>query len=134
MAENGLKPGLKHEVSEVVTHELTANHMSEKIAEVYASPQMIGLMENACANLVHPYLEPGQSTVGTLVNVSHIAATPIGFTVRAEAELLEIDGKRLVFAVTAYDDLEKIGEGRHERFIIDMERFMGRVAKKAAGH
>jgi predicted thioesterase len=105
--------------------------MSEKIAEVYASPQMIGLMENACAELVYPYLEPGQSTVGILVNVSHMAATPVGFKVRAEAELLEIDGKRLVFAVTAYDNLEKIGEGRHERFIIDTERFMSRVAKKA---
>ncbi len=128
--ERGLRPGLKHEVTTLVTYEKTANNIAKDVVEVYATPQMIGLMEQASAEMVHKYLAPGQSTVGTLVNVTHLAATPIGQTVRAEAELLEVDGRRLVFAVVAYDEDEKIGEGRHERFIIDEARFLGRLAKK----
>ncbi len=130
MPETELKPGLKHEIRIKVTPEMTANHVAPNVVAVYATPQMIGLMEWACADLALPHLAAGQSTVGTLVNVTHIAATPVGHTVRAEAELLEIDGRRLVFAVVAYDESEKIGEGRHERYIIDEERFLSRVAKK----
>jgi predicted thioesterase len=91
---------------------------------------MISLMEGAAAVAVAPFLAQGESTVGTLVNVKHLAATPIGHEVRAEAEVTEVDGKRIVFKVEAYDEVEKIGEGTHERFIIDMSRFMGRVQKK----
>jgi fluoroacetyl-CoA thioesterase len=132
MSQTELKPGLKHEVQTEVTHEKTANRISSGVVEVYATPQMIALMEQACADLAQACLPPGQTSVGTLVNVTHIAATPVGHTVRSEAELVEVDGRRLVFAVVAYDETEKIGEGRHERFIIDQERFMGRVAQKVS--
>lgn len=129
MAEE-LKVGLKGEARTEVTAEKTANRLASGVVEVYATPQMIGLMEQAASDSVQPHLAPGQSTVGTLVNVTHIAATPIGNHVRAEAELIEIDGHRLVFAVSAYDDSEKIGEGRHERFLIEDARFLNRVGKK----
>ncbi len=122
--------GLKGEAHAVVSHENTANQYAEGIAEVYATPMMIGLMETASANAVMSALAEGQSTVGILVNVKHLAATPLGHKVRAEAEVIEVDGKRLVFKVAAYDEIEKIGEGIHERFIIDMNRFMERTLKK----
>lgn len=125
-----IKVGLKGEAHTKVTSANTANTMASGIAEVFATPMMIGLMEGAAANAVAPFLEEGQSTVGILVNVKHLAATPLGHEVRAEAELTEVDGKRLVFKVEAYDEAEKIGEGMHERFIINMERFMERVQKK----
>lgn len=132
MSQDELKPGMRGEARTEVTPDKTANRIASGVVEVYATPQMIGLMEQAAAETVQPYLAPGQSTVGTLVNVTHIAATPIGQQVWAEAELLEVDGRRLVFAVVAYDQDEKIGEGRHERFIIDESRFLSRVAKKGS--
>ena len=125
-----LTPGLRGTATTQVTPDKTANRIASGVVEVYATPQMIGLMEQACSDSVRPYLPTGQSTVGTLVNVRHLAATPLGMNVRAEAELLEIDGRRLVFAVVAYDDTEKIGEGRHERFIITDDRFLDRVKAK----
>ncbi len=131
MAE--LQPGLKGQVSTEVTPEKTANRISSGVVEVYATPQMIGLMEQACAEGVQPFLPAGQSTVGILVNVRHLAATPIGHIVRAEAELIEVDGRRLVFSVVAYDETEKIGEGFHERYIIDEVRFLSRVNGKQTG-
>jgi fluoroacetyl-CoA thioesterase len=127
-----LQPGLTARVETSVTPEKTANRVASGVVEVYATPQMLALMEQTCAETVHPYLPAGQSTVGTLVNVRHLAATPIGHTVYAEAELIQVDGRRLVFNVVAYDQTEKIGEGVHERFIIDNERFLSRVAKKPA--
>ncbi len=125
-----LKVGVKGEASTTVSHENIANRVASGIAEVYASPMMIGLMETAAAQAVQPFLEEGQSTVGTLVNVRHLAATPLGHKVRAEAELTEVEGKRLVFKVAAFDETEIIGEGFHERYIISMDRFMERVQKK----
>lgn len=132
MAESELKPGIRGVATVKVTPELTANRVASGVVEVYATPYMIGLMERAASEGVQPYLPPGQSTVGTLLNVTHIAATPVGLTVRAEAELVEVEGRRLVFRVVAYDDVEKIGEGRHERYIIDEARFLSRVARKTA--
>lgn len=125
-----LKPGLKGEARTKVSAENTANKLASGIAEVFATPMMIGLMEGAASNAVSPFLEEGFSTVGTLVNVKHLAATPPGHEVRAEAELVKVEGKRLAFKVAAYDETELIGEGTHERFIIDMGRFMQRVQKK----
>jgi len=126
-----VKIGLKGEAHTVVSAKNTANQFAEGIAEVFATPMMIGLMEGAAAEAVAALLAEGQSTVGTLVNVKHLAATPLGQQVRAEAEVIEVEGKRIVFKVTAYDESEKIGEGIHERYIIDMGRFMERVQKKA---
>lgn len=87
-------------------------------------------MENAALNLVQPYLSEGQTTVGTKVTSSHLAATPLGMEVVARAELIEIDGRRLVFKIEAYDQKDKIGEGVHERFIINTEKFMEKVNSK----
>lgn len=106
-----------------VTTEMTANRIASSLVEVYAFPQMIALKEKASSEAVQPYLGEGQSMVGTLVNVTHFAATPMGQTVRANAELVEVEGRRLVFQVMAYDELERIWEGRYERFIIDEGRF-----------
>jgi len=130
--EHNLEVGLKGTAQVEVTPENTADSLADGIARVYATPNMIGLMEVASAMAVQPYLSEGLSTVGTLVNVTHIAATPIGFTARAEAELMAVEGRKLVFKVVAYDDTEKIGEGVHERFIIDMAKFMSRVQQKTA--
>jgi len=85
---------------------------------------MIALMENAAWRAVADQLEPGYVTVGTVVNIRHLAATPLGQQVRATAKLIEIDGRRLVFQVEAYDEQRQIGEGRHERFIVNLERFL----------
>lgn len=91
---------------------------------------MIGLMENAALSAVDPHLPEGMATVGTELNVKHLSATPMGMVVRAKAELLEVTGRRLVFNLEAYDELEKIGEGTHERYIINIEKFLKKTADK----
>ena len=130
--EQNLQVGLKGTAQVEVTDHNTAASYGSGLAPVYSTPDMVGLMESACANTVQPNFPPGYSSVGTLVNIKHLAASPIGFTIRAEAELVAIEGRRLLFNVTAYDDVEKVGEGQHERFIIDDAKFMGRVAQKLA--
>jgi fluoroacetyl-CoA thioesterase len=84
-------------------------------------------MENAAWRTVAPHLDEGYVTVGTVVNIRHLAATPIGQKVRAEAELIEVDGRRLVFKVEAYDERQKIGDGQHERFIVKLDKFLSRI-------
>jgi predicted thioesterase len=118
-----LKIGLTGERSVKVVEELTARHLGSGSAAVFATPFMIALMEGASIDGVRPQLPEGWSTVGTHVNVSHSASTPLGQTVRAEAKLLEIDRRRLVFHVAAYNEQGLIGEGTHERFIIDLNKF-----------
>lgn len=125
MAE--LKVGMKFTREVEVVHELTADAVHSGGLPVFATPMMIGLMENASWSLAEECMEEGYSTVGTLVNVKHVSATPIGATVRAETELTEIDGRRLVFKVAAYDDKGLIGEGTHERFIINTDKFMSKT-------
>src|SRR5437764_11694485 len=119
-----LKPGLTGEATTTVVHENTAAHVGAGGVEVFATPMMIALMENAAWRAVADQLEPGYVTVGTVVNIRHLAATPLGQQVRATAKLIEIDGRRLVFQVEAYDEQRQIGEGRHERFIVNLERFL----------
>lgn len=128
MAE--LKVGMKFTREVEVVHELTADAVHSGGLPVFATPMMIGLMENASWSLAEECMEEGYSTVGTLVNVKHISATPVGATVRAETELTEIDGRRLVFKVAAYDDKGLIGEGTHERFIINTDKFMSKTNAK----
>lgn len=125
-----LQPGLKGEAHLTVDFTLTAAALGDFGVVVLGTPYMINLMEIASANAVIPELEPGQTTVGTLVEVRHLAATPIDMKVTAHSTLVEVDGRRLVFEVEAYDEREKIGEGRHERFIVDLERFLQRVKSK----
>lgn len=122
--ELNLSIGLKYKEEKTVKMEDTAKIFGSGAAEVFATPMMIGLMEAASMNCVKDYLPEGHSTVGTLVNVKHISATRVGKKVWAEAELIEIDRRRFVFKVTAYDEDKQIGEGTHERFIIDEEKFM----------
>ncbi|WHH57561.1 thioesterase family protein [Petroclostridium sp. X23] len=125
-----LKIGLEQKVEMIVSEQLTAKEVGSGAVEVFATPMMIALMEKAAAQCVQPYLEETQATVGTRVDISHMAATPVGVKVYAQAELKEIDKKKLVFSVEAFDEKGKIGEGTHERFIIDVERFMNKVNTK----
>lgn len=116
--------GITGEATTVVVHENTAAAVGAGGVEVFGTPMMIALMENAAWEAVADHLDAGFVTVGTLVNVKHLAATPLGQRVRATAELIEIDGRRLVFKVEAYDEKQKIGEGIHERFIVHLDRFL----------
>ena len=125
-----LEIGITGRHEEVVTLELTAARVGSGLVEVYATPMMIALMEKTCADAVEPYLAEGESTVGTLVNVTHSAATPVGMKVMCECELVEVDRRRLVFRVAASDERGPIGEGTHERFIINREKFQAKVNMK----
>jgi predicted thioesterase len=125
-----LHTGMKAEKKDIVTNDNTAIKYGSGGVAVYATPAMIGLIEGTCLAAVDPSLPEGLATVGTHLNVKHLAATPVGMTVRATAELIEIAGKRLVFAVEAFDDKEKIGEGTHERYIIDLQKFLQKAAAK----
>jgi fluoroacetyl-CoA thioesterase len=122
-----LIPGLTGEATTIVVHENTAASVGAGGVEVFGTPMMIALMENAAWRAVAASLEEGDVTVGTVVNVRHLAATPLGQHVRATAELIVIDGRRLVFNVEAYDEKRKIGEGQHERIIVNLERFKARI-------
>lgn len=124
-----LTVGMRGEASLVVGEAQTAAAFGAGGVLVLGTPVMIGLMENAAWQLVQPELPEGESTVGTLVNVRHLAATPLGGHVVATAELIEIDDRRLVFRVSARDDTQLIGEGTHERFRIVLERFLARLPK-----
>ena len=126
-----LETGIKGKQEEVVTEELLAKNIGSGRVKVFATAMMIALMEKTAVLSVEPYLEDGQNTVGTGINVSHCSATPVGMKVWAETELVEIDRRRLVFKVAAYDECGLIGEGTHERFIIDMDRFQTKASQKA---
>ncbi len=125
-----LEVGLKGNLKETVSESLTASHIGSGTVRVLATPIMIALMEKCCMETAKPHLEDGQDTVGTHVNVSHVSATPVGMDVRIECELIEIDRKRLVFKVIANDERGLIGEGLHERFIIDVAKFSAKVNAK----
>lgn len=125
-----IETGLRGHAERLVTAELTAEAAGSGAQKVFATPFMIALMESAALNSLAPYLEEGQSSVGTKICVSHISATPVGMNVRAESVVTEVDRRRIVFSVKAFDDAGLIGEGGHERFIIDVEKFMAKAASK----
>lgn len=125
-----LTAGLKYKVETVVSGENTAKKMGSGTLDVFATPSMVALMEEAAWKCVADELEPGMGTVGTLMQVKHLAATPLGMRVTAECELTEVDGRRLVYTVTAYDEAGLIGSGTHERFIIQNEKFMAKTESK----
>ena len=127
-----LSVGIQGEASLIVGEEHTAARFGAGGVHVFGTPMMIGLMENAAWQLVQSELAEGETTVGTLVNVRHLAATPVGQQVTATAELIEIDGRRLVFRVSAHDERQQIGEGLHERARIQLERFLARLNEKSA--
>lgn len=122
--------GIKNTLEITVTGNLTAAAVGSGTLNVYATPAMIALIEETAWKSVAPYLEDGQSTVGTRLDVSHVAPTPLGMTVRCETELTEVDGRRLVFAVNVYDKAGLIGKGTHERFIIMSEKFQAKADSK----
>ncbi len=126
-----LTTGLTAEIMIVVGEADTAAAFASGAVPVLATPRLIGLMEQAAADAVQPALAPGQTTVGTRVDVRHLAATPIGMRVTARAELIEIAGRMLRFRVEARDAHELVSDGLHERAIVDRDQFLERVAKKA---
>src|SRR2546430_4428267 len=126
-----LKPGATADVTATVGPDRTAHAMGNHGVHVFATPFVIGLLENAANAVLQPHLSPGAGTVGTLVEMKHLAATPVGMNVRARATLLETDGKRFLFAVEAWDEKDKIAEGKHERvLVLNMEKFLERAMLK----
>lgn len=122
--ELNIEEGLKFEVEMKVSTSDTAKAHGSGDLNVYATPAMIALMENAATNCVKEQLPEGFTTVGIEINVKHIRATPVGANVRSEALLEKVDGKRLFFKVEAYDDLGKIGEGINIRYLVNSEKFL----------
>jgi fluoroacetyl-CoA thioesterase len=132
-----LKVGLKGATEIVVGTRDTAPHVGSGKIKVLATPVMVNLMEAAALNAVEGLLPEGHQTVGTRLDISHIAATPVGMQVTAHAELVKVDGRRLTFRVSAEDEKETIGEGVHERIVVNVERFDRRTRDKAlqkSGH
>jgi len=134
-----LQPGLKHSATITVGEALAVPASGRLLGEtadmppVFATANMIAFVEWTCVAALAPYLDPHQRTVGTRVEMTHTAATPIGMKVTAEIELVEIDGRRLRFKASCRDEAEPIGEGFHERMVIDHARFMQRLARKTPG-
>ena len=125
-----LQPGIKGKQTIVVTPAQTAAYYGSGALEVFATPAMVALLEETAWRSVQPYLEEGQATVGTRVDIRHLAATPLGGKVTCESELVEIDRRRLVFKVEVFDEKTKVGEGTHERFVIQSEKFLAAAKAK----
>jgi fluoroacetyl-CoA thioesterase len=123
-------PGLFADFKHTVTDIDTASHWGSGGLPVFSTPALVGLMESAAVIALRGHLPPGQTTVGGHIDVHHLAPTPVGMQVHARAELVAIDGRKLVFKVQAWDEDELIGEADHDRFMIDETRFMKNVAGK----
>lgn len=126
-----LRAGRTHEIRREITADLTAHALGNTGVTVFGTPCLVLLVEELTHECVRPFLAAGLGTVGTRVDVRHLAATPVGMTVTARCELIEVDGRRLVFRVEAHDEVEPIASGTHERFIISsVERFVQRAENK----
>ena len=126
--------GAKGRYTLLVTPAHLANQFKDAaLPKVFATPMMVTAMENAALNAVRDYLDIGESAVGTVVNIRHLAPTPAGHRVTAEAEVTKVDGRRIEFKVSARDETEEIGNGTHERMVVDMARIDKRLASKARG-
>ena len=128
-----LEVGVRGRADDVVSNSNTAAAACSGALTVYGTPYMIGLMEKAAWTSIAPHLAPGESTVGTKLDVVHVSATPLGMKVWAESEVTLVDGKRIELKVSAYDEKGLIGEGTHERFIINDERFLAKTVRKLEG-
>ena len=124
---NNLK-GLRHSEQLVVEHKDTAAVYGSGALEVFATPAMIALMEKTCLMSVCDKIGEGNTTVGIAVNIKHLKASPVGATIRCEAELTEVDRRRLVFKVQCFEGEALVGEGVHERFVVDSEKFMAKLS------
>ena len=125
-----LEVGIKGQRETIVTKENTAAGIGSGSLEVFSTPMMILLMEESCFMSVNDILEEGFTTVGTCVNVKHLSATPLGMKVVIKSELINVDGRALTFKVEAYDEKGLIGEGIHERFIVNNEKFQAKTDSK----
>lgn len=125
-----LSVGMKNTVSVTVTEDLTAQAAKSGSLSVYATPFMIALMEEASAGLIEPYLDEGITSVGTMVNIQHLAATAVGAKVKATATLTSFDGRKFCFDVEAYDNAGLIGKGTHERFSVKSDKFMAKCQER----
>jgi len=131
---SNLTPGLSAEMKITVGEADTASKWGSGLVPVYSTPAMVGLMEAAAVKALDGQLEPGQTSVGGRIDVRHLAATPVGMSVHARAELTAFNGRKLSFRVEAWDEVEKIGEGLHERFVIDTDKFVARAMAKQQGN
>ena len=122
-----MEVGLKYESTVAVSQSNTAATLGSGDMDVFATPAMVALMENAAMLAVAAHLPEGSATVGTQMNTSHIKASPLGATITASAELTEVEGRKLTFAVKAWDEKGVIGEGVHTRFVVDRERFLSKL-------
>lgn len=122
--------GMKGTVSTLVEREDTAYEVGSGSLLVYATPCMVALMEGAACEAIAEAIPEGKTSVGTALDIQHLAATPVGLEVRAEAEVTEVNGSTITFQVTAYDEAGKIGEGTHKRAIITTQRFLDKVYSK----
>lgn len=125
-----LEAGIRLTKKETVTENNTAASLGSGMLPVYATPAMILLIESTAAEAVAAQLDEGMTTVGTRLDIQHLAATPLGMEVRCECELIEVDRRRLVFKAGVYDECELIGKGTHERFIVASEKFMSKANAK----
>ena len=126
-----LQIGLKNSVAHVVTEIDTAVAVGSGSLKVLATPKLIALIEKAAAELVEKNLSEEMTSVGTLVNIEHTAPTPVGMKISAEVEISEIDGRKIIFKVSAFDEVGEIGHGRHERFIVNREKFQSKADSKS---
>ena len=127
-----IHPGMTREDNFIITMENSAIHLGSGSSRVLATPWMIAFMERVSHRLLTCCLPEGYSSVGTHLDVRHLAPTPIGTTIRVRAEVLSLDGNRVYFSIEAWDNFEKIGEGTHERVVIEEARFLRRVENKMA--
>ena len=126
-----LEPGLSHEKTITVTDDVAIHFLGPEVTPGLSTPATIMQLEMTAHDAVQPHLAPGQNTVGVVVNVAHLAATPVGMKVTFRATLTKVEDRRLTFSVEAHDEKEKIAEGTHQRFIIDVARFAARLKAKA---
>lgn len=127
-----LKTGIKGHQELVVTQELTAKNMGSGVMDVFATPAMLALMEKTAFTSVAEYLNEGCGSVGTKVDIEHVASSPVGIKITCDSELIEVEGRKLVFKVEAYDEKGLIGKGTHERFIVENKKFQEKTDNKLA--
>jgi predicted thioesterase len=127
----GITPGLTGAVEMRVTEDDTAERWGSGLVPVFGTPALVALMENAAVEALRGHLPAGETSVGGRMDVHHLAPTPVGMEVRARAELSQVDGRRLVFEIEAWDEVERIGKATHERFVVNQERFVARAKAKA---
>jgi len=123
--------GMSHELKIKTLPEHSARHFYPNVPDVFATPYLGGLMERVSAELIDRHLQAGEQSVGISMDLRHMAATPLGMEVRIRTEVIAVEGRKLTFRLEAFDEVEKIGEATHERFIINTEKFNSRVSEKA---